>query len=270
VPLCIRYPHEAAPWSNGGMNPNPMSVRGLTKVYGAKARRVKALNAVSFDLHQGEFVAIMGASGSGKSTLLQCASGLDRPTEGHVMLGDVDLSTLTSSALAELRRSRIGFIFQSYNLLPALTAVQNVELPRRLEGGRPVRSEALEYLELVGVAGLADRRPGEMSGGQQQRVAIARAMATRPDVLFGDEPTGALDSVSSRNVLALFRRTVDELGQTTVMVTHDPAAAVFADRVFFLADGQITDIVTNPELDGLTTRLARLEATHSHHGGGAS
>lgn len=250
----------AREWSNPRMNAFPLSVRSLTKVYGKKARRVRALDGVSLDLRTGEFVAIMGASGSGKSTLLRCASGLDRPSDGQVRIGDVELSTLDESRLAELRRDRIGFIFQSYNLLPALTAAENIELPLRLGGKRVERGMTERYLAQVGIAELADRKPDELSGGQQQRVAIARAMAIRPEVLFGDEPTGALDSVTSNGILRMFRQSVDQFGLTTVMVTHDPAAAVFADRVYFLADGRIADIVDRPDLEGLSVRLSRLEA----------
>ncbi len=235
----------------------PLSVRSLTKAYGKKNRRVAAVDNVSFDLTAGEFVAVMGASGSGKSTLLRCASGLDTPDSGQVRIGDVDLSGLDDNGLAELRRARVGFIFQSYNLLPALTAGQNVELPLRLAGRKKVDPAiAARHLDQVGIAHLADRKPDELSGGQQQRVAIARAMAIQPEVLFADEPTGALDGVTGTEILELFRRSVDQFRQTVVMVTHDPAAAVYADRVFFLVDGRIADILVRPDRDVLSARLA--------------
>jgi putative ABC transport system ATP-binding protein len=202
---------------------------------------------------------VMGPSGSGKSTLLQCAAGLDRPTSGSVLLGETELTTLRESRLTRLRRDRIGFVFQAFNLLPALTAAQNVALPLRLAGRRPGRAEVREVLARVGLADRAGHRPGELSGGQQQRVAIARALITGPDVLFADEPTGALDSSTGRAVLHLIRAMADE-GQTVVMVTHDPVAAAYADRVVFLADGRLHGALDAPTAETVAARMTRLEA----------
>ena len=211
----------------------------LTKVYGRADARVVALDRVTVDFRSGQFTAIMGPSGSGKSTLMHCAAGLDTPSEGRVVIGRVDTTTLNDKALTLLRRRRIGFIFQSFNLLPTMTAYENILLPLKL-----ARAKADQdwFDMVVGVLGLADRlghRPGELSGGQAQRVAAARALITRPDVIFADEPTGALDSVSSDELLEFLTRCVHELGQTLVMVTHDPHAAGYADRLLRLADGRI-------------------------------
>ncbi|MFI6644428.1 ABC transporter ATP-binding protein [Streptomyces sp. NPDC050504] len=223
-------------------------------------RDVRALDGVDLAVPRGTFTAIMGPSGSGKSTLLQCAAGLDRPTSGSVRIGETELTELTERRLTLLRRERIGFVFQAFNLLPSLTAAQNVALPLRLAGRRPARAEVRTALERVGLGGRAGHRPGELSGGQQQRVALARALITRPDVLFGDEPTGALDTVTSRQVLAMLRGLVDTDGQTVVMVTHDPVAAAHADRVVFLVDGRITDELEAPSAEGVAARMAGLES----------
>lgn len=201
----------------------------------------------------------MGPSGSGKSTLLQCAAGLDRPTAGTVEVGGTALEGLSERRLTLLRRDRIGFVFQSFNLLPSLTAAQNVALPLRLAGRRPSRTETREALARVGLAGRERHRPGELSGGQQQRVAIARALITRPAVLFGDEPTGALDSTTSREVLDMLRDLVDREGQTIVTVTHDPVAASRADRVVFLVDGRLAGELTDPRVETVAARMAALE-----------
>ncbi|MFJ8661069.1 ABC transporter ATP-binding protein [Streptomyces sp. NPDC093795] len=201
----------------------------------------------------------MGPSGSGKSTLLQCAAGLDRPTAGRVEVGGTALEGLSERRLTLLRRERIGFVFQSFNLLPSLTAAQNVALPLRLAGRRPSRTEVREALARVGLAGRKRHRPGELSGGQQQRVAIARALITRPAVLFGDEPTGALDSTTSREVLDMLRELVDRDGQTIVMVTHDPVAAARADRVVFLVDGRVAGELHAPTVETVATRMTGLE-----------
>ncbi|MFV6032358.1 ABC transporter ATP-binding protein [Streptomyces sp. NPDC056264] len=230
-------------------------LRGLTRHH----RDVRALDGVDLDFGAGTFTAVMGPSGSGKSTLLQCAAGLDRPTSGRVEVGGVSLEGLSERRLTLLRRDRIGFVFQSFNLLPALTAAQNVALPLRLAGRRPSRAEVREALARVGLAGRERHRPGELSGGQQQRVAIARALITRPAVLFGDEPTGALDSTTSREVLDMLRELVDRDGQTIVMVTHDPVAAARADRVVFLVDGRVAGELQAPTVETVAARMTGLE-----------
>ncbi|WDG29677.1 ABC transporter ATP-binding protein [Streptomyces sp. CA-278952] len=222
---------------------------------GGDGRTVKALDDVSLTIHRGTFTAVMGPSGSGKSTLLHCVAGLDRPTGGRVLLGDTDLTGLSEARLTRLRRGRIGFVFQAFNLLPSLTAAQNVALPLRLAGRRPRKAEVLHALDQVGLRDRAGHRPGELSGGQQQRVAIARALVTRPEVLFGDEPTGALDSTAGRVVLGLLRAMTDE-GRTVIMVTHDPVAASFADRVVFLADGRVRDELDAPTAERVAARMA--------------
>ncbi|MFE0101399.1 ABC transporter ATP-binding protein [Streptomyces sp. NPDC059009] len=228
---------------------------GVHRRYGDLA----ALDGVDLTVPAGTFTAIMGPSGSGKSTLLQCAAGLDRPTSGSVEIGGTELSGLSERRLTLLRRERIGFVFQSFNLVPSLSAAQNVALPLRLAGRRPARTEVRGALARVGLADRARHRPAELSGGQQQRVALARALITRPAVLFGDEPTGALDTVTSRQVLGMLRQLVDEEGQTTVMVTHDPVAASYADRVVFLVDGRVADELRAPEAEGVAERMAALE-----------
>jgi putative ABC transport system ATP-binding protein len=217
--------------------PPALVLDGITKTYRSKAGAVDALRGVTYHFRRGSFTAVMGPSGSGKSTLLQCAAGLDHPTSGTVVLNGVTLAGLNEVQLTKLRRSEMGFVFQAYNLLPPLTVYDNVALPLRLTGRRPARNDVLRVLEQVGLAGKAKRRPAELSGGQQQRVAIARALITQPSVFFADEPTGALDSGTSRQVLALLREATDRAGQTVVMVTHDPVAAAYAERVLFLSDG---------------------------------
>ncbi|MES4901403.1 MULTISPECIES: ABC transporter ATP-binding protein [unclassified Streptomyces] len=216
----------------------------VRKVHGAGDRSVTALDGVSIGFPRETFTAIMGPSGSGKSTLLQCAAGLDRPTEGRVMVAGIDIGGLNERQRTEFRRHHIGFVFQSFNLVESLTAAQNVELPSRFAGRRVNRGQVAEALAAVGLSKRAGHRPSELSGGQQQRVALARALVTRPDVLFADEPTGALDTVTSREVLRMMRMLVDQEGQTTLMVTHDPMAAAVADAVVFLKDGRITDRIT--------------------------
>ncbi|MFF1564504.1 ABC transporter ATP-binding protein [Streptomyces sp. NPDC058293] len=222
-------------------------------------RGVTALDGVDLDFLAGTFTAVMGPSGSGKSTLLQCAAGLDRPTSGTVTVAGTDLTGLGERTLTLLRRDRIGFVFQSFNLLPSLTAAQNVALPLRLAGRRPSRAEVREALGRVGLAERAGHRPSQLSGGQQQRVALARALITRPAVLFGDEPTGALDTTTGRHVLTLLRELVDREGQTTVMVTHDPVAAARADRVVFLVDGRVVDELLTPDAERVAARMTALE-----------
>ncbi len=213
---------------------------------------------MSLRLARGSFVAVMGPSGSGKSTLLQCAAGLDAPTDGRVIVDGTELTGSDETALTRFRRERIGFVFQQYNLLPALTVRQNVTLPLRL-AGRPVDDGCgLAILDRLGLGDRADHRPAELSGGQQQRVAVARALVTEPSAIFADEPTGALDTRSARELLALLREAVDGFGQTVVMVTHDPVAAAHADSVLFLADGRIVGRLANPTAEHVAERLAHL------------
>nr|WP_232241561.1 ABC transporter ATP-binding protein [Kutzneria sp. 744] len=212
---------------------------GLRKIYGAGDARVVALDGVDVTFARGGFTAIMGPSGSGKSTLMHCLAGLDRPDDGRIWLGDTELTGLRDDALTALRRDRIGFVFQSFNLLPTLTALENITLPFDLAGRRADPDAVHAVVDVVRLGDRLGHRPSQLSGGQQQRVAVARALVTRPDVVFADEPTGALDSVASAELLGFLRHSVDALGQTVVMVTHDPAAAAYADRVVHLADGTI-------------------------------
>lgn len=230
----------------------------LSKVYGAGEATVTALDDVSVGLDRGRFTAIMGPSGSGKSTLLHLLAGLDRPTSGTVHLGDTEITSLGDKRLTLLRRDRIGFIFQSFNLLPTMTAAENIVLPMRIAGRRPDPHWVASIVETVGLAGRLDHRPAQLSGGQQQRVAAARALASRPEIVFADEPTGALDSRSGAELLRFLRTAVDDLGQTVVMVTHDPAAAAYADRVLFLADGRVVDEMHAPSADDVLDYMKRL------------
>ena len=222
---------------------------------------VRALRDVSVSFGTGTFTAVMGPSGSGKSTLLHCAAGLDRPTTGRVRLAGTDIAAVREPKLTKIRRTHVGFVFQSFNLIDSLTVWQNVLLPQRLAGRRPDRRWAREVLDRVGLTGREHHRPVQLSGGQQQRVALARALAARPDVIFGDEPTGALDLGTGREVLALLRQSVDEFGAAVVMVTHDPTAAAWSDRVVFLADGQLAGELTGPDVNQVTARMTRLTAT---------
>ncbi|MBB4741244.1 putative ABC transport system ATP-binding protein [Actinoplanes octamycinicus] len=229
--------------------------------YGTGDRQLVALDGVSVAFDRGTFTAVMGPSGSGKSTLLHCAAGLERPLAGSVSIDGVRLDDLTEDQLTRLRRDRVGFVFQAFNLVSALTAEQNVALPARLAGRRPPAADVAAALAAVGLAGRRRHRPSELSGGEQQRVAVARALLSRPAVVFADEPTGALDSVTSRQILDLLRGLVDEQGQTVVMVTHDPVAAARADRIVFLADGRIADDVRSPLApEQIAARTARLVA----------
>jgi putative ABC transport system ATP-binding protein len=231
-----------------------IELRSVRKTYG---ERVTALAGVSATFAPGTFTAIMGPSGSGKSTLLHCAAGLDRPTDGDVIIDGTELSGLTETGLTLLRRDRIGFVFQAFNLVSSLTAAQNVSLPRQLAGKRPAPAEIAGALARVGLSERASHYPSELSGGEQQRVAIARALISRPTVLFADEPTGALDSRTSREVLELLR----DVPATRVMVTHDPVAASYAGRVLFLADGQIVDDLSQGTAASIAARMAGLEAS---------
>ncbi|MCT9090740.1 ABC transporter ATP-binding protein [Streptomyces sp. ASQP_92] len=239
-----------------------MRLAGVRKVHGSGRSAVTALDGVTTQLPYGTFTAVMGPSGSGKSTFLHCASGLDRPDHGTVEIGGRDLGPLTERELTRLRRERIGFVFQGFNLLPSLTAEQNITLPVRL-AGRHTRLDRPWLERLLDHTGLGERRrhrPAELSGGQQQRVAIARALITRPDVVFADEPTGALDTASARKVLELLRRLVDEVGQTVLMVTHDPAAASYADAVLILVDGAVTEVLHGASARAIAEHMARLGA----------
>ena len=231
----------------------------VTKRHGRGSAAVTALDDVTVGFAAGSFTAIMGPSGSGKSTLLQCAAGLDLPDAGDVRLDGVELTGLGEAGRARLRRERVGFVFQAFNLLPALTAEQNVGLPLRLAGRRVPRAALRSALAAVGLEDRARHRPSELSGGQQQRVAIARALLHRPAVLFADEPTGALDTTSARRMLATLRDLTDRDGQTVVMVTHDPIAAACADRVLFLADGRIVGETEGPTAAGVAARMTQLE-----------
>lgn len=246
----------------------PLSVAGLTKTYGDAANRVTALDEVTASFAAGTFTAVMGPSGSGKSTLLQCASGLDRPTNGTVYIDGHELVQENETDTTRFRRARIGFIFQQYNLLPTLTALENVTLPMRLAGIKIDRARCISLLEQVGLGDRMNRRPAELSGGQQQRVAIARALASKPSIVFADEPTGALDRASASEVLTLLRVAVDEHQQTVVMVTHDPVAAASADSVTFLADGRIVGTLTGPTAASVSEEMLRLEASIAAHGQG--
>ncbi|MEU6681324.1 ABC transporter ATP-binding protein [Streptomyces sp. NPDC046853] len=232
----------------------------LSKVYGQGETQVVALDHVSVDFGQGEFTAIMGPSGSGKSTLMHCVAGLDSFSGGSVRIGDTELSTLKDKQLTKLRRDKIGFIFQAFNLLPTLTALENITLPMDIAGRKPNKQWLEQVISMVGLAGRLSHRPTELSGGQQQRVAVARALASQPDIIFGDEPTGNLDSRSGAEVLGFLRNSVRELGQTVVMVTHDPVAAAYADRVIFLADGRIVDEMLNPTAEGVLDRMKDFDA----------
>ena len=227
----------------------------LRKTYGTGQATVHALAGVSVTFERGRFTAVMGASGSGKSTLMQCMAGLDRPTSGQCFVGGLDIGSLDDAGLTQLRRDRIGFVFQYFNLIPTLTAAENITLPAALAGHK-VNREWLDYL--VGQLGIADRlthRPAELSGGQQQRVACARALMNKPDLVFADEPTGNLDSNPSADLLAFLRRSVTELGQSIVMVTHDPRSAAYTDRVVFLADGKVVSDLEKPTADSVLERM---------------
>jgi putative ABC transport system ATP-binding protein len=237
-----------------------LELHEVTRIYGSGGEAVRALDGVSISFADRSFTAVMGASGSGKSTLLQCAAGLDAPTSGSVVLGGIQLASLNENELTGLRRADVGFVFQGFNLLPSLTVMQNVQLPLRLAGQRPDRRRADAALERVGLSGLGRRRPAQLSGGQQQRVAIARALITDPEVIFADEPTGALDPTTAQEILELLRSAVDHLGATVVMVTHDPVAASYADRVVFLGAGSIAGRLDRPDAATIARSLRELVA----------
>jgi putative ABC transport system ATP-binding protein len=257
--LTIPTAHDA---DHAGAPPDPTAARvvNAVKTYGSRDNAVHALAGVSVRFATGRFTAIMGPSGSGKSTLLHCIAGLDTLTSGSVHIGDTDISTLADRQLTELRRDRIGFIFQAFNLVPTLTAAENISLPAAL-AGRKVDQAWFDHV--IGTVGLAPRlrhRPSELSGGQQQRVAVARALVARPQIIFADEPTGNLDSHSSGEVLSFMRTAVREFGQTIVMVTHDPVAASYADRAVFLADGHIVADIDEPTPDSVLNQMRTIGA----------
>ncbi|MFI1017540.1 ABC transporter ATP-binding protein [Streptomyces sp. NPDC020965] len=232
----------------------------LSKVYGQGETQVVALDRVSVDFRQAEFTAIMGPSGSGKSTLMHCVAGLDTFSSGSVRIGETELGSLKDKQLTQLRRDKIGFIFQAFNLLPTLTALENITLPMDIAGRKPDKQWLDTVIDMVGLRDRLSHRPTQLSGGQQQRVAVSRALASQPDIIFGDEPTGNLDSRSGAEVLGFLRNSVRELGQTVVMVTHDPVAASYADRVIFLADGRIVDEMLHPSADGVLDRMKAFDA----------
>jgi putative ABC transport system ATP-binding protein len=245
------HPHPTTAFAARAIN--------LTKVYGSGDAEVRALDGVSTDFIRGEFTAIMGPSGSGKSTLMHCLAGLDVATSGSVLIGDTELTGLSDKKMTQLRRDRIGFVFQSFNLVPTLTALENITLPIDIAGRKVDQTWLDSVVDTLGLRDRLSHRPSELSGGQQQRVACARALASRPEIIFGDEPTGNLDSRSSGEVLGILRNSVTALGQTVIIVTHDPRAASYADRVVFLADGQITDEMREPTADTVLDRMKTLE-----------
>jgi putative ABC transport system ATP-binding protein len=225
------------------------------KVYGRGGTEVRALDGVSVDLPAAHFTAVMGPSGSGKSTLMHCLAGLDTLSSGQIFLGDIELGSLSDKELTKVRRERVGFVFQSFNLLPMLTALENITLPLDLDGRKPDRDWLDSVVDVVGLGDRLKHRPSELSGGQQQRVAVARALASRPQMIFADEPTGNLDSRSGGDILGFMRYAVDMLAQTIVMVTHDPVAASYADTVLFLADGRIVDSMSTPTATRVLDRM---------------
>jgi putative ABC transport system ATP-binding protein len=232
----------------------------LSKVYGSGDTRVLALDSLSVDIGAGQYTAVMGPSGSGKSTLMHCLAGLDSITSGRVYLGDLEISSLGDAALTRVRRDKIGFIFQAYNLVPSLNALENITLPLDIAGRKVDKAWLDTVIDTVELRDRLKHRPSELSGGQQQRVAVARALVSKPDVMFADEPTGNLDSRAGAEVLGFLRRSVDDFGQTIVMVTHDPNAASYADRVLFLADGRIVDEMARPSAERVLARMIAFEA----------
>ncbi|MFD7667352.1 ABC transporter ATP-binding protein [Streptomyces sp. NPDC059788] len=232
----------------------------LSKVYGEGETRVVALDNVSVEFGRARFTAIMGPSGSGKSTLMHCMAGLDSISAGSALIGDTELTGLNDKHLTRLRRDKIGFIFQAFNLLPTLTAAENITLPMDIAGRKPDREWLERVISAVGLSGRLKHRPNQLSGGQQQRVAVARALASQPEIIFADEPTGNLDSRSGAEVLGFLRESVRAMGQTVVMVTHDPVAAAYADRVIFLADGRVVEELYEPTADAVLDRMRLFDA----------
>jgi len=250
---------DTAPAAPRPASPAAQAVQ-LRKTYGTGQATVHALAGIDVTFERGRFTAVMGPSGSGKSTLMHCMAGLDRPTSGQSFVGDLDIGRLDDAGLTQMRRDHIGFVFQSFNLVPTLTAAENITLPVDL-AGRKVDKEWFDYLvDQLGITDRLSHRPGELSGGQQQRCACARALITRPDLVFADEPTGNLDSISTTEMLSFLRRSVTEFGQSIVMVTHDPHGAAYADRVVFLADGNIVDEMRDPTPESVLERIGRLGA----------
>ncbi|PVG82914.1 peptide ABC transporter ATP-binding protein [Nocardioides gansuensis] len=239
--------------------PVAASAVDLTKVYGSGESEVRALDGVTLDLYAGEFTAVMGPSGSGKSTLMHCLAALDTPTSGEAVVAGTSLHRLRDRALTDLRRERIGFVFQAFNLVPTLTAQENILLSLSLSGRKPEPGWFDQVVDTIGLRSRLSHRPSELSGGQQQRVACARALVSRPSIVFADEPTGNLDSTSGAEVLSFLRRSVDDFGQTVVMVTHDPVAASYCDRVVFLADGRVVDELRQPDRETILARMAHLQ-----------
>ena len=233
----------------------------LIKIYGSGDTGVRALDGLSVEFRRGEFTAIMGPSGSGKSTLMHCLAGLDSATSGTVAIGATDLTGLSDKKMTKLRRDRIGFVFQAYNLVRTLTAIENITLPLDIAGRKPNAEWLRQIIDTLGIADRLTHRPSELSGGQQQRVACARALVSQPEIIFGDEPTGNLDSRSSGEVLGILRHSVDLLGQTVVIVTHDPRAASYADRVVFLADGHIVDEMREPTAERVLDRMKNIDGS---------
>jgi putative ABC transport system ATP-binding protein len=231
-----------------------IEARDVVKSFGP----TPALRGASLAVRAGEIVAVMGPSGSGKSTLLHCLAGLDTLTSGHVYLGDIDLSTLSDKEVTRIRRDRVGFVFQTFNLLPTLTAIENITLPLALAGHKPDQAWLDRIIDTVSLRDRLEHRPSELSGGQQQRVAVARALVTKPEIIFADEPTGNLDSRSSAEILGFLQRAVEEFGQTIVMVTHDPISASYSNRVVFLADGHIVDELLDPTADAVLGKMRNL------------
>jgi len=244
------------------MTPTPVAARaaGAVKVYGEGDAEVRALDGIDVEFGSEQFTAIMGPSGSGKSTLLHCLAGLDSLTEGRVFIGDTDLGSLDDDHLTRLRRDQVGFVFQAYNLVPTLNAMENITLPMAIAGRRPDQQWVDRIIDTIGIRDRLHHRPAELSGGEQQRVAAARALASRPDIIFADEPSGNLDSSSGAELLGFMREAVRQLGQTIVMVTHDPAAAGYADRVVFLADGVVVGEMLEPTRERILDHIKLLEA----------
>ncbi len=247
------------------MTDSVASASDLTKVYGKGEAQVNALDGISVEFERGRFTAIMGPSGSGKSTLMHCLAALDRPTSGQVLVDGIDVSTLGDRALTKLRRDRVGFVFQAFNLVPTLTAAENITLPVDIAGRSVDRAWFDQVIDILGLQNRLSHRPNELSGGQQQRVACARALVSRPAIVFADEPTGNLDSRSAAEVLGFLRRSVDEFGQSVVMVTHDPSAASYADRVVFLADGKVVDEMADPTTEAVLDRMKGFDTRGARH-----
>ncbi|WTP12889.1 ABC transporter ATP-binding protein [Streptomyces sp. NBC_00191] len=253
-------PATAPTYEQAADVPLAARARALTKAYGTGETTVRALDAVDVDIARGRFTAVMGPSGSGKSTLMHCLAGLDTVSAGQVWLGDTEITGLKERELTRLRRDRIGFMFQAFNLLPTLTAAENITLPMDIAGRKPDREWVEQVIDTLGLRDRLKHRPSELSGGQQQRVACARALASRPELIFADEPTGNLDSRAGAEVLAFLREAVDRLEQTVVMVTHDPGAAAHSDLVLFLADGRIVDVMPEPTAEAVLERMKRFDA----------